>query len=86
MSEPRLILKQKDPKWTYVIDEAAGTVEFICNTDDDSGAGPRTYEEFMDWFARMAHDEDRNRNYPEYQLMIRVCRDELIERGLIPEG
>ncbi len=80
MNEPRLTHKTGED-WTYVIDEAAGTVEFF--SPDAFLFGPRTFEEFAETYAAVWDDVVRDKNFPEYQLMVRVCRDELIDRGLI---
>ena len=87
MSEPRLVLKGDDGvRWTYEIDERDGTVTFHCNNHNEFTNGPRTYQEFLDWFRMTDGDPIRHKNHKDYQAMMRVCRDELLDRGLIPEG
>lgn len=86
MSEPRLVLKDDDDvRWTYEIDERDGTVTFHCSKRNEFTNGPRTYEEFLAWFRQTDPVPIRHKNHKEYQTMMRVCRDELLERGLIQE-
>ena len=84
MSDPRLVPRDDGGvRWTYEINERDGTVTF--HKRGQLTHGPRTYDEFLEWFAATDRDPLRHKNHKDYQAMMRVCRDELLERGLIPE-
>ncbi len=68
--------------WDYRIDQKKGTVHMLHGKNKHpSSHGPRTFEEFVEWI-RTAIPENKG---DDYSTALKICRDELIDRGLIKE-